>query len=369
MFFDNIQVVHTREAILEENHYYPFGMIMTGVSSKAAGGIYNKYKYNGKEVQSGEFSDGSGLEWTDYGARMYDNQIGRFFVEDRLAFEFDGLSPYQYTANNAINFIDENGDFITIYGTQKVKDIYGNEKEIGVTVIYEDGKAYQSVLDANGNIIKGGEYKGNNDFITSAVADLNTIRTTGGIGKQFIDDLINSSNSLSISEKSFGGNYDNEKHGIITYNQQQHFFVDGVSFDKSFIILGHEIAHAWQDMIGHSENMNKIYGTVKEAEVFAVRFENYLRALSNEKTMRMEYTKNGNVNNFQQGGFFKSNSPEYFSNMEMPLRKNEFTYGIRINANKETSGAARMDNTYRRVNAIGIYDSRQKKITTITIGQ
>lgn len=114
-------------------------------------------------------------------------------------------------------------------------------------------------------------------------------------------------------------------------------------------------------MIGHSENMNKIYGTVKEAEVFAVRFENYLRALSNEKTMRMEYTKNGNVNNFQQGGFFKSNSPEYFSNMEMPLRKNEFTYGIRINANKETSGAARMDNTYRRVNAIGIYDSRQKK--------
>ena len=62
--------------------------------------------YNGKELQA--YSG-----YYDYGARMYNSEVGRFFTVDRFSTKYYPLTPYQYAANNPIKYIDVNGDSIS----------------------------------------------------------------------------------------------------------------------------------------------------------------------------------------------------------------------------------------------------------------
>lgn len=113
--------------VIEENHYYPFGLKHTNYNSDKltyikreenlkigqlilapiliddVRGEYN-YKYNSKEYQ-----DELGLNVYDYQNRTYDPATGRWWQMDPLAENGRRWSPYNYAMNNPVYFIDPDG--------------------------------------------------------------------------------------------------------------------------------------------------------------------------------------------------------------------------------------------------------------------
>jgi RHS repeat-associated protein len=104
VYFDNLQVRHDRGRILEENHYYAYGLKIAALSSRAFGGTPNNYQYQG---DYSEFDDDLG--WNDFLLRSYDPQLGRFLQHD----PYDQFaSGYVGMGNDPGNVVDPTGGWI-----------------------------------------------------------------------------------------------------------------------------------------------------------------------------------------------------------------------------------------------------------------
>jgi len=90
----------TVPTVVQKLDYYAFG------KQHETGNLQNGnlFRYNGKE----QYED-YGLGWYNYGARMYDPELGNWHAPDPLAGNTPGISPYAYCYNNPISFVDPDG--------------------------------------------------------------------------------------------------------------------------------------------------------------------------------------------------------------------------------------------------------------------
>ena len=144
VFFDNLSVQHRQGPVLEENHYYPGGLVMQGISDRALKSNYaeNRYKFHGKELQNKEFADASGLEWLDFGARDYDPQIMRWTTIDPKADKYVWSSPYDFVDDNPVSRIDPTGkDWFYYQGKDDKNKAWHWQKGHKATYVNGDGKS------------------------------------------------------------------------------------------------------------------------------------------------------------------------------------------------------------------------------------
>ncbi len=270
--------------ILEENHYYPFGLrhgvYDTGgrkdFSRNPGDGIEPEpglppvldyvtrmeyqYKYNGKE-----FQDELGLNWTAMDFRNYCSAIGRFQVIDPMAAFAPSHNPYRLGFNNPVYWADPTGRY-EINGTDNQVNIILNKDEMAA---YQemvksgslDGLSTKDMVDA---IIDGLEAAGFTNNYTLGEATITAKRNNNESNYTF-------SNLCIIGCHKNGGDYESGFPSIISKTKSEKFIWSdggrGSGFDNSFMKAGDEIEHS--DLLEYLSMLRGGYGSASSMSLQA----------------------------------------------------------------------------------------------------
>jgi RHS repeat-associated protein len=115
-YLGNVEYITDADGLPYQYFWYsPWGETLT--EHRAATTSWaSPYRFNGKELD-----DETGLYY--YGARYYNPQVSVWLSVDRLASKYPNSSPYVFTGNNPILYVDPNGDSLDVANQASFNDL------------------------------------------------------------------------------------------------------------------------------------------------------------------------------------------------------------------------------------------------------
>jgi RHS repeat-associated protein len=305
VYFDDLQVTHVRGRLLEESHYYPFGLTMAGISSKALsfGGPENKKKFNGIE-QNNSFD----INTYEAFYRSADPQIGRWWQIDPKPNMAE--SPYAMMANNPLSNNDPLGDTAVVrwrsgflglgqrHEARYVGDQWVDSKTRQTVDVSDASKSARRMMNDYNGLNQNSDFNPVTDKINTNEANVvltnskkaeadpnNAFRS--GTSKELV---VNLSQSAKFRAELNVGNV------AVTLNSQQ--------------VMGHELGHVYDILNGKpashftGEKFTRsgyIGITIAPSETNAMYWENILRAKAGLPLRRQYFYHSNPIVNWNGG--------------------------------------------------------------------
>ena len=309
-YLGNVDLITERDGYAHEFFMYnPWGEEMHQWNANTYA-FTSPYRFNAKELDPE-----TGLAY--YGARYYQNKLGVWLSVDRLAEKYPQSSPYVFSGNNPITYVDPNGDSILVNVWNEVSGGFDNFSW------QKNASGSWEFQDKDGNA-----YSGSDKSLRAMESGLNYLISGGTTGNDLVSELANNTSrsvtllySNNINRADGSGNFVSWNPNLTSSGPD----VNGSNSRPAFIGLGHELAHIKDEWNG-TKNIGIWFDNSTLSEIYACHVENKIRA-ENNIPLRKSYDTGGiyDVIDSQNRSIFFNSSENHHPNFYQ-IRPKESRY-------------------------------------------